>query len=93
MELTENNININDTSIITREQRFKIYKINESHSLLNTQLENRLISYIKEASLKLIKELGPNGGYIFSSGHSINPAVKLENFLAMRDVLEKHGSY
>jgi uroporphyrinogen decarboxylase len=48
---------------------------------------------IKEYTKKLIKYIAPNGGFILSSGHSINPSVKLENFLAMRETLEKYGHY
>lgn len=80
---------------------FDIFKLNEKYgdkiafigNVSPQDLADKSPEYIKEASLKLIKELGPNGGYIFSSGHSINPAVKLENFLAMREILEKHGKY
>jgi len=50
-------------------------------------------SDIMDYTKKLIKQIAPGGGLILSSGHSINPAVKLENFLAMRDSLEKYGSY
>jgi uroporphyrinogen decarboxylase len=39
--------------------------------------------FIKLYSKKLIKTLGTGRGYIFNSGHSINPSVKLENFLAI----------
>jgi uroporphyrinogen decarboxylase len=46
-------------------------------------------TYVK----KLIKTLAPGGGYILSSGHSINPAVKLENFLIMGETLKKYGKY
>ncbi|MGM0468222.1 MAG: uroporphyrinogen decarboxylase family protein [Promethearchaeati archaeon] len=56
-------------------------------------LANKDTAYIKNYTSKLIKKLGPNGGYIMSSGHSINPAVKLENFLAMYETLEKEGVY
>ena len=49
--------------------------------------------YIKKYTKKLIKNLAPNGGYVLSSGHSINPAVKLENFLAMHKVLKQEGIY
>lgn len=49
--------------------------------------------YIKQYTEKLIKNLAPGGGYILSSGHSINPSVKLENFLAMRETLKKYGTY
>lgn len=49
--------------------------------------------YIKNYTKKLIKECAPGGGYIISSGHSINPAVKLENFLAMRETALEYGTY
>ncbi|TFF99006.1 MAG: hypothetical protein EU541_06075, partial [Promethearchaeota archaeon] len=34
--------------------------------------------YIRKYTKNLIQKLGPGGGYILSSGHSINPAIKLE---------------
>jgi len=37
--------------------------------------------------------VAPGGGYILSTGHSINPAVKLENYLAMQDAYKKYGQY
>ena len=49
--------------------------------------------FIKSYTKKLIKHIAPGGGFILSSGHSINPAVKLENFLAMRETLDKYGQY
>ena len=49
--------------------------------------------FINNYTKKLIKELAPGGGFILSSGHSINPAVKLENFLAIQDTLKKYGRY
>ncbi len=48
---------------------------------------------IRNYTKELLKRVAPGGGFILSSGHSINPAVKLENFLAMREVLEKYGNY
>ncbi len=48
---------------------------------------------IRNYTKELLKRVAPGGGFILSSGHSINPAIKLENFLAMREVLEKHGNY
>lgn len=56
-------------------------------------LSDKEPAYIKSYTRELIKKIGPGGGFILSSGHSINPAVKLENFLAMRETLAKHGSY
>ncbi len=49
--------------------------------------------YIEEYTENLIKHLAPGGGYILSSGHSINPAVKLENYLVMLSTLKKYGKY
>ena len=48
---------------------------------------------IEDYVKKLIKTIAPGGGFILSSGHSINPAVKLENFLAMHETLKKYGKY
>lgn len=48
---------------------------------------------IEDYVKKLIKTLAPGGGFILSSGHSINPAVKLENFLTMLETLKKYGKY
>lgn len=56
-------------------------------------LAEKTPEFIKNYTKKLIKELAPEGGYILSSGHSINPAVKLDNFLAMHETLEKYGKY
>jgi hypothetical protein len=62
---------------------------NLSPQMLATGELSEVVTYAK----CLIKRLAPGGGYIFSSGHSINPSVKLENFLAMRKILEKFGKY
>ena len=51
------------------------------------------ISEIEEYSKKLIRELAPGGGYIFSSGHSINPAVSLDRWQAVLNIREKYGEY
>ncbi|TFG14907.1 MAG: hypothetical protein EU535_02705 [Promethearchaeota archaeon] len=56
-------------------------------------LAEKTPEYIQDYTKQLIKELAPGGGYILSSGHSINPAVKLENFLAMHETLNKYGKY
>lgn len=49
--------------------------------------------YIQNYVKKIINELAPGGGYVLSSGHSINPAIKLENFLIMHETLKKYGKY
>ncbi|NVM54794.1 MAG: hypothetical protein HWN66_13915 [Candidatus Helarchaeota archaeon] len=51
------------------------------------------IAEIEEYSKKLIRELAPGGGYIFSSGHSINPAVTLDRWQAVLNIREKYGNY
>jgi uroporphyrinogen decarboxylase len=51
------------------------------------------ISEIEAYAKRLIRELAPGGGYIFSSGHSINPAVTLDRFLAMLNIKKKYGNY
>ncbi|NVM36179.1 MAG: hypothetical protein HWN81_11335 [Candidatus Lokiarchaeota archaeon] len=48
---------------------------------------------IRDYVKKLIKGLAPHGGFILSSGHSINPAIKLENFLMMQKTLREYGKY
>ncbi|MBD3351026.1 MAG: hypothetical protein GF364_06030 [Candidatus Lokiarchaeota archaeon] len=56
-------------------------------------LQDKPPDYIREYVRKLMSKLPKNGGYIFSSGHSINPAVELDNYLAMRDEFKKHCYY
>ena len=40
---------------------------------------------------KTIEDEGPDR--LLSSGHSINPAVKVENFLATHSTVRKYGNY
>ncbi|MHA1273865.1 MAG: uroporphyrinogen decarboxylase family protein [Promethearchaeota archaeon] len=80
---------------------YDIFKLNEQYgdkicfigNVSPQDLSDKNPNYIKEYTTKLIKNIAPGGGFILSSGHSINPAVKLENFLAMREILEKYGAY
>ena len=77
---------------------FKLYekygdKITFIGNVSPQDLAEKPPEFIQDYTKKLIKELAPGGGYILSSGHSINPAVKLENFLAMHKTLEKYGKY
>ena len=48
---------------------------------------------IRAYTKKLIKNIGVGGGLIVGSAHSITPAAKLENFLAMHDTVKKYGNY
>ncbi|MHA1723817.1 MAG: uroporphyrinogen decarboxylase family protein, partial [Promethearchaeota archaeon] len=76
----------------TANPEYDIFKLHEKYgdhltfvgNVSPQDLADKTPSEIYDYTKKLIKELAPGGGYILSSGHSINPAVKLENFLAMR---------
>lgn len=80
---------------------YNIFKLYEKYGDLITfignvspqDLADKDPSYIEDYTKNLIKNLAPEGGYILSSGHSINPAVKLENFLSMHDTLKNYGRY
>ena len=85
----------------TANPEYDIFKLNEKYgdklcfigNVSPQDLSDKEPLYIKSYTKKLIKKVGPGGGFILSSGHSINPAVKLENFLAMRETLVKYGTY
>jgi hypothetical protein len=51
------------------------------------------IDEIEDYSKKLLREVAPGGGYIFSSGHSINPAVTLDRWEAVMRIREKYSPY
>lgn len=92
---------INPIEPTTANPEYNIFKLHEKFgdkitfcgNLSPQMLATGEISEVESYAKSLIQELAPGGGYIFSSGHSINPAVKLENFLAMRKILEKFGNY
>ncbi|MHA1734666.1 MAG: uroporphyrinogen decarboxylase family protein [Promethearchaeota archaeon] len=48
---------------------------------------------IRAYTRRLIREVAPGGGFILSSGHSINPYVRRENYLAMLEVAREYGVY
>jgi len=56
-------------------------------------LSDGTISEIETYAKRLIRELAPGGGYIFSSGHSTTPQVTLDRWLAMQNIKEKYGNY
>lgn len=80
---------------------YDIFKLQEKYGDRLTFLGNvspqdladKSPEYIRKYTKKLISKLAPEGGFILSSGHSINPAVKLENFLAMHDIIKEYGEY
>jgi uroporphyrinogen decarboxylase len=92
---------INPIEPTTANPEYDIYKLNEKYgdkitlvgNLSPQDLTDKDPQYIKDSVKNLIKHLAPGGGYILSSGHNINPAVKLENFLAMRETLKKYETY
>jgi len=85
----------------TANPEYDIFKLNEKFgdkitlvgNLSPVMLAIGEISEIEKYSKKLIRELAPGGGYIFSSGHSINPAVTLDRFEAMHNIKRKYGNY
>jgi len=56
-------------------------------------LADKSSNFIEYYTKKLLKRLAPGGGFVLSSGHSINPSVKLQNYLAMNETLKKYGTY
>ncbi|TXT67464.1 MAG: Uroporphyrinogen decarboxylase [Promethearchaeota archaeon] len=62
---------------------------NISPMLLASGPIQEIISYSK----RLIKEIAPGGGFLFGSGHSINPAIPPQHYEAMQQIKEQYGSY
>ena len=91
----------NPIEATTANPEYDIFKLNERFGDKTTFIGNiapQMLSTgtneeIREYSKKLIRELAPGGGFIFASGHSINPAVPLEHFQILLDVREKYGYY
>jgi len=68
-------------------------KITFSGNLSPMMLAMGEISEIEYYSKKLLREVAPGGGYIFGSGHSINPACTLDRVEAMYNIARKYGDY
>ncbi|MCK4480408.1 MAG: hypothetical protein KAV01_07760, partial [Candidatus Lokiarchaeota archaeon] len=85
----------------TANPEYDIFKLNEKYkdkrcflgNVSPQDLADKEVNVIKNYTKKLIKKLAPEGGFILSSGHSINPSVTLENYLAMHNTLKKYGTY
>jgi len=85
----------------TANPEYDIFKLHETYgdkitfigNISPQDLADKDIGYIEGYVKRLINELAPGGGYILSSGHSINPSVKLDNFLIIYDILKKQGNY
>jgi len=106
LEIFEDIINsgvdaLNPIEPTTANPDYDIFKLNEKYgdkitfvgNLSPIMLAMGKISEIEAYAKRLIKELAPGGGYIFSSGHSINPAVSLDRFEAMQEIKRKYGNY
>ncbi|MCK4238830.1 MAG: hypothetical protein KAX33_06895, partial [Candidatus Lokiarchaeota archaeon] len=85
----------------TANPEYDIFKLNKKYgdkisfigNVSPMDLANKDSEYIRNYVRKLVDEIAPGGGFILSSGHSINPAIKLENFLAMQETVRKYGKY
>jgi uroporphyrinogen decarboxylase len=106
MEIFEDIINcgvdaLNPIESTTANPDYDIFKLNEKYGDKITFVGNLSpimlalgdISEIEDYAKKLIRELAPGGGYIFGSGHSINPAVTIDRFEAMHNIRRKYGTY
>jgi uroporphyrinogen decarboxylase len=92
---------LNPIEATTANPEYDIFKLNKKYSgkitfvgnISPQMLSTGTIAEIEKYSTRLIKELAPEGGYIFSSGHSINPAVTLDRFQTALRIREKYGNY
>ncbi len=92
---------INPIEPTTANPEYDIFKLNKKYgdkitfigNVSPQDLSDKDPEFIQSYTKKLIKEIAPGGGFILSSGHSINPAIKKENFLAMHETLVKYGKY
>ena len=92
---------LNPIEPTTANTEYDIFKLHEKYGSKITFVGNvspmlltvGSIPDIETYSKKLIRILAPGGGYIFSSGHSINPAVTLDRWLAVMRIREKFGNY
>ncbi|TES97495.1 MAG: hypothetical protein E3J90_06855 [Promethearchaeota archaeon] len=92
---------INPVESTTANKDYDIFELNKKYGDKITFIGNLSpimlaigeIFEIEDYAKKLIRELAPGGGYIFSSGHSINPAITLDRFEAMQNIKRKYGKY
>ena len=85
----------------TANSEYDIFKLKEKYgdklcfvgNVSPQDLSDKTPDDIREYTKKLLKYVAPGGGFILSSGHSINPAIKLDNYLAMKETHEQYGKY
>jgi uroporphyrinogen decarboxylase len=56
-------------------------------------LQDKTPDVIREYTTRLMTECKAGGRYMLSSGHSIHPAIDLQNYLAMRETHDRLASY
>ena len=106
MEIFEDIINcgvdvLNPVESTTSNPEYDIFKLKEKYgdkitfsgNLSPILLAIGEMSEIELQAKRLIREMAPGGGYIFGSGHSINPSISVERFDAMYDIKRKYGKY
>jgi uroporphyrinogen decarboxylase len=92
---------LNPIEPTTANPEYDIFKLHEKYgdritfvgNISPMMLATGTIKEIEDYAKRLILELAPGGGYIFSSGHSINPAVTLDRWQAVMRIREKFGNY
>lgn len=92
---------LNPIEPTTANPEYDIFKLHEKYgdkitfvgNISPMMLATGSIKEIEDYSKKLIRELAPGGGYIFSSGHSINPAVTVDRWQAVMKTRENFGNY
>ncbi|MFW9911404.1 MAG: uroporphyrinogen decarboxylase family protein [Candidatus Thorarchaeota archaeon] len=92
---------LNPIEPTTANPDYNIFRLKEKYgdqitfvgNISPVMLATGTIDDIEDYSKKLLREVAPGGGYIFSSGHSINPAVTLDRWEAVMRIRDKYSSY
>ncbi|HMB65891.1 MAG TPA: uroporphyrinogen decarboxylase family protein [Patescibacteria group bacterium] len=92
---------LNPIEPTTANPNYDIFKIHEKYgdkiTLIGNVPPNMLstgeLSEIESYSKKLLQTIGPGGGYILASGHSINPAVTPDRWKKMVEARDTYGTY
>ncbi|UCE11427.1 MAG: hypothetical protein JSW61_05720 [Candidatus Thorarchaeota archaeon] len=92
---------LNPIEPTTANPEYDIFKLHEKYgdkitfvgNISPVMLATGTIQEIETYSKKLIRELAPGGGYIFSSGHSIIPTIAIDRWEAVMRIREKYGNY
>jgi uroporphyrinogen decarboxylase len=92
---------LNPIEPTTANPDYDIFKIHERYgddvtlvgNVSPVLLAKGKIKDIQEYTKKLMLELGPGGGYILASGHSINPAITLDRWQSMMETRFEYGRY